>query len=1011
MSNCQPKVDPKAKAKKKDCRFCNKTGLRFLPLVYAVIATTDKAALDSLPKISGKLGDMVTDLKLGPEARYAVRMLPPGYLYLLLNRKGVKYWKSYLVLEDAYLYELVDCEPPQTTPAPEFNCNPEICGIDASLIDIPKADEVADAWLLYAPSAMTKAKLDEYKANAESYGTNGKMQHFSPAGWLAGSTGQPHTVLAAELLTTVAEYALFAQTGDTFNTPLGKALQEQMIPALMDAYLGLPPSDKGCYPGRLGALYNSMRRNGYGGVVAFNHVGITQTLNDFRNAPLEGVQEYLAATDTNYGASNQWRLQVHEALRDLQAGYENGAVQSAEQYLENARQGSETYDRNQRATAKQLRATGRVADAEAVERDLARHIKTRDANRAKVPEQTRAEAAERWKKKYLSLLDESEMDRFHGKLKEHTRNAFTLAEKRAPDHLKWFESMRLADAFDIYDDKDTNSNYSFAFQSAICTLGSSGCKPYEDKIDAWVKAARIERNNLYMRGFYFNNAELIQAAQKELPAVGAEADKVAAASAIDGEKVRKLTKGLVSSFKSIDSAFDEWARKHTGKAEFGRKWIGANPVGAAVGKMAGSKALQSYGVEIMMFHKLSEITRVVFRSGMNTGFDKKLTATLGALLYSRLGNAAEKLGFNELLLQLEKTPPPKVAEGHKGRSAERNMELAKDKAARKSAHVARQVESSFETLLDDARTKVANKVKPTLKELVDNTDPPTNNYHHVRIGVLLGCLEMIGLGEKLYHNGVDIHQWDSKARLGVIGGIASVSSIVYDTLYAGAKSIREIEPYKTITPIEKGADIVRGRLKVIGGAFGFIAGGCSTYLDFMKISETKDPTLKWIYALRTGAGVGSTGLSLVAAFSYAGPWLESIEGKYAEGTLRRRLITGGIDVAERLVLRVRLLVWVARLNWVGLALTAAEIGYLLLKDDEMEAWCKMCVFRKKKQHQDWGGLGKNVDNDYYIGMNKELAALDKAGRAVGAGGVPNAEEDDPAETASTPEPDVTLYGP
>lgn len=71
----------------------------------------------------------------------------------------------------------------------------------------------------------------------------------------------------------------------------------------------------------------------------------------------------------------------------------------------------------------------------------------------------------------------------------------------------------------------------------------------------------------------------------------------------------------------------------------------------------------------------------------------------------------------------------------------------------------------------------------------------------------------------------------------------------------------------------------------------------------------------------------------------------------------------------------------------------------------------MCVFRKKKQHNEWGGIGKTVDNDYYISMKKEIAALNKAGRAVGAGGVPNAEEDDPVDGASTPEPDVTLYGP
>ena len=236
---------------------------------------------------------------------------------------------------------------------------------------------------------------------------------------------------------------------------------------------------------------------------------------------------------------------------------------------------------------------------------------------------------------------------------------------------------------------------------------------------------------------------------------------MAAASEIDGEKVRKTLKCLISGFKSVDSAFDEWVRNQG--QEFSASWLRSNPVASVAGRVTGSAALTSYGIEILMFHKASEITRTIFRGGLGGKFDKKLTAVLGTLLYSRLGKATQKFSSNELLLQLEKNPPPKVADGYKGRSAERNVELAKDKIERKSARLAGQVEGSFEAVLDDARAKVADKVKPALKELVDNKNPPINNYHQVRIGVLLGCLEMIGLGEKLYHDGVDPREWDAKS--------------------------------------------------------------------------------------------------------------------------------------------------------------------------------------------------------------------------------------------------------
>lgn len=958
--------------KKEGCKFCDKHGLRFLPLTYAVVTSTDKEALAKLPALDpGKLGERVSDIKLSEQAKYAVRLMPPGYLYNLIERGGVKYWQSYLVLEDAYLYLLKNNEPPQVIP--EFNCDPSVCGIDASMIDIPDAKEVKNAWLLYSPSALTAAKLDEYRTNAEVFGGNGKMQHFSPADWLSGTTKQKHTLLATELLTSVVEYTLFTQPGNPLGTPLGNLLEQQMIPAIEAAYAGTPPDAKGRYSGRLGALYNKMKQDGYGAVVAFNPIGITQTLNDYRNAPLESVQYYLKATD-EFGVDNQWRLQVHEAIKEIKAAFEKEVAFD----LEGRRKYREHMAKRDEELAKKWHAT--------TPRKQTPLQKRLELDNARRPEREAAEMADRWQKKYGHLLNEDEMNRFHTKLTEYTSKAFELAAKRAPDHLKWFESERLVDAFDAYDPADKNSGYSFAYQTSVCTLGVSGCPAYDDKLDAWIKAVSAERKNLYMRGFLFNNAELIKAAATDLPAIGAEAAKVAAASEIDFEKIRKFTKGLISGFKSLDSAFDEWVRKQ-GEEEFSRKWLRSTPVGAAVGKMVGSKALQTYGIEIMMFHKMSEITRTVFRSGMDGKMDKKLVAILGSLLHARMGKAAENFRLNELLLelkdQLEKDPPPaKLTEGHKGRSAERNEELARDKAARKSAPYTRSAEGSLETVLDDARAKVAAKVKPSLAELAGNSNPPINNYHHVRIGVLLGCLEMIGLGEKFSRDEIDF-----KTKLEIGGSVLAVTSIVYETLYASVKSVREIEPYKSTRPIEKGADILRGKYKFIGGSFGFFAGGISTYLDFTKFLGEKDTTLAWIYGLRAADGGLSTLFGGVAAFSYAGPWLSSIAKSAGKDTTRRKVLKTTAGWAIKLSSRVRLLVWVARFNWVGLALTAAEIGYLALDDNKMEAWCKMCAFRKKKQRKEWGGLGKNVDADHYPSMEKELAALDDAGRDVGLGGI------------------------
>lgn len=960
-------------AKKKGCKFCDKKGLRFLPLVYAVVTGADKNALNKLPTInSKKLGSGVTDLALGDEAKYAVRLLPPGYLYNLIERNGVKYWQSYLVLEDAYLYQLANNEPPQVKP--EFNCDPEICGIDASMIDIPNAKEVPNAWLLYSPSAMTAAKLEEYKNNAEAYTDLGKMQHFSPADWLDGKTEQTHTLLAAEVLTTVAEYVLFTQPGNPLGTPLGNLLEQQTIPAIQAAYGGTPPDANACYAGRLGTLHFRMKRDGYGAVVAFNHIGITQALNDFRNAPLEGLQGYLVATD-EYGASNLRRMQLHEAIEEIRTGFENGIVQAAEHFIDRHKESSDHYFAHQEATARMLRALGRTYDAEVLEGDIARMKAKRNENYKRFIDEAKVEGADKWKKKYASRLDQDEMARFQKALKKRTEDAFALAERRAKDHLKWFGSDRLVLAFDMYDQNDKNSGYSFALQSAICTIGMAGCRSNDAKLDEWIKAPSIERSNLYMRGFAFNNADLIKSVKQEFADIQAASGEVVVASAITAARMQKMTKGMVSGFKAIDSAFDEWVRNQ-GREEFSRRWVQSTAVGSLVGKATGSGALQTYGVEILLYHKVSEIARTIFRAGVGGAFDKALTARLSGFLYARLGDLTEKLAFDELML---KVPEHKLAAGHKGRSAERNREMAERHVDRKAARVAGQVDDSLEDLVADARAKVEAKVKPALSELAGNKNPPTNNYHQVRIGVLLGCIEMIGLAEKLGHA-----EWNTKTYLEIGGSVAAVGSIVLDTYYSAAKSIREIQPYRAIGAIEKSADIVRGGLKLGAGALGSGAGFCGAYLDYMKLEGEKDPTLKLIYGVRSAVGGASSLLTLVVAYSYAGPLLKRVATGYAEATLRRRVLFQAGEVAIKLAARVRLLVWAARLNWIGLAFTAAEIGYLLFKDDDLQNWCEASTFRKEKKHKNW--LGTVVTNDYHADAHKELEELDKASQVVGIGG-------------------------
>lgn len=935
----------------KNCKFCDKKGLWLYVQLYGVVAAANASDLAALPALSGTLGSGVADIPLAANARYAVRQLRPGFVYVLIERQGVRYWQAYRVIEGGYLH-MFDAQKP--APKPEaFNCERNTCGIGASVVSIDDVDTVDNVWLLFTPAEMTLAKLKEYRENAPAYAGQGKMQHFNARGWVHGKTTQPHALKPEALMSTAAEFILYRQHEKAQTSPLGVAMSKLMFPAESFAYAGTPPRQDGSESGFLGVMAQKLVRQKGAVVVLYDHIGITQELNDFRNAPIEGLEHYLAATD-EFGASNQHRLQIYEAIEEIKAGMHAGVVASTQQFQDFHQRSSDQYFERRRNQARTMRAQGMAAEAAAVEADIERSLKTRAANYRAQIESVKAEAAEDWKDKYASRLDTAEMAAFHAALQSRSKAAFDLSASRMTDHLKWFESDRVVNAFDVFDKRDKASGYNFAVESAACSFGLSSCKAGEDKIDAWIKAPQVERKNLYVRGLYNNSDELIAAAKQSFLDIQTASENEEFASAIGSALMLKATKGLVDGFKKVDSAFDEWARNQ-GQA-YSVRW------GA--------------GREIMLYHKFSDVTRTVFRTGVGGVFDKKLAAWLSGWLYARLGEVTEALAFSEAMLTI---PKEQIASHRAARAARRAEARRMDKAADKAAKVAQQVDGSLEKLISDARDKTRQKAL-TLKQIqgAAANDLPTNNYHHTRLGVVLGCLEMLALGEKMSH-----FENDTKGWLEVGGSLMAVGSIVLDTYYSAAKSIREIKPYRDIKPINRAADVVRGRFKLGAGVLGAGAGLCAATLDWMKVASTDDRFLKGVYVLRGATGFVSAGFTLAAAFSYCSPMLEHAARGYATHSVRYRVLIWSAGRAAALAARVRLLVWVARLNWIGLTFTALEIGYLLLRDNDLQNWCEMCVFRKDKKYQNW--LGYEKRSDKFDGAVKELEALDRAAQAVGLG--------------------------
>lgn len=947
----------------KDCKFCDKRGLLWLPLRYSAVVTDDVAALTVLPTLSGTLGKGVTDVVL-TQAKYAVRLLRPGYLYVLLERKGIKYWDAYMVLQDAFLYKFNPEEPPQLTPT--FSCERHTCGVNASMVSIPEANDVPTVWALFTPTAMTQAKLDEYKANAAAYATAGKLQTFSPADWLAKKTNQPHSLLAPQLLTQVAEYVLFTQPGNPFGTPLGKTLECQLFTGTQDAYAGTPSDDKGHYAGRLGNIYNKIKHDGHAALALYDHIGITQELNNFRNAALEPIEEFLTKSDKE-GIDNQRKLEVSQAIEDIKNGFIKTGIGLAQKRIE-AVESRPLPDMNE-SNAKTLRSLGRIKEAEELEARVKRNHAARDANRQRMLQG--ADAEREWNRKYASQLDMVGIKTFQSQLTALSEACAKKADSRADSHLSWLTAPRLVDAFDTFDPADLGSGFCFTQEHSLCTFGMFGIDKNKPKLAEWMKVSKVERTNLYMRANLYNQKSL----QEEAGKAFAEAQTLVAAAGGLGHVASapwlKAGKGLIDTLKKTDSAWDEWLRDKVVKS------IHEGKTKVQPGNKIHNLSTFHRGNEGRMYACIAEWSQAL--SNKAGKMDKLIQATVGMLLFGKMGDLVEKIGLEELML---KVSPEKLADGYKKRSAQRNQELAERDAAKKAGRLPKQLATPdpVDVLIQDEQRKVRDKVKLTLDELDKGKRPETNNFRQARMGVLLMSIEGLALTLKL--NGDK--ELSERGKWEVAASVLSLTSICFDIVYAVAKSLREIKPFEKMLGVDKALDVVRGGLKMTAGTLSAAAGGISMVLDFQSSIEEYDKErpnwlLAGLYVLRSANGAFNVGLGLIAAFSYTGPLLLRMSGSgVAVATRLAPLLAkaGTFAVEKVAIARTLWLIRVARFNMIGLTITVVEVGYrCFIMDDDLENWCQACCFRKDKS-KGW------FNEKPYPDGKKELEELEKAYKAI-----------------------------
>ncbi|MBB3261176.1 hypothetical protein F4827_006084 [Paraburkholderia bannensis] len=140
-----------------NCPFCDKHGLPILPVRYT-IARADKG---NAPALAAPFGADVTSIDLPAKiARYTMRLLRPGYLYVFDEKRNE--WRGYIVNTQSYLYAFdIHAKVSGVVGEKEFNnaCKAKNDPYLARCITVTDAANATRVWLGFSDTMWTPAVL------------------------------------------------------------------------------------------------------------------------------------------------------------------------------------------------------------------------------------------------------------------------------------------------------------------------------------------------------------------------------------------------------------------------------------------------------------------------------------------------------------------------------------------------------------------------------------------------------------------------------------------------------------------------------------------------------------------------------------------------------------------------------------------------------------------------------------------------------------------------------------
>nr|WP_300309207.1 T6SS effector BTH_I2691 family protein [Halomonas sp.] len=479
-----------------DCPFCSRVGLPILPVRYAVVDRNKSAWNEDLP---WQMASRVTDhcsVDPGP-ARYVLRLMREGFLYLYDEAR--QRWQAWMITTDSRLCEFPPKGEPPTANENEHveaPCNIATNNISALLISIPDAQQAGIVHVAYSDHQWTNAMLDTMAANEDGI-RDRVMQPFDVASWIADQSADS-AMPPQDVSRFVPEYSGRPQEdlleGDCFPYPGFRAQTfldpEQLLERMNWIVRDAPElKDKGV-------------------VLAIDDpIGITASLNQFRNNAQRRLNDYVYDTD------NVEKKMTSDIILGFREAIQNRRAEQVDTYLENGpemplfghQRLADDFDALPEEQQQELWARFSNLERERIIRGREELAEDRAIDH-------RAHAIEQSWAKYLERYDETARDTFATEYKTDIDNKKATIDELAKVHSQWLLSTAVMDAMYSYDLQSLEDGVAYETAVAAMITGSSNTKDGDETIEALLDRPISDPDSLIWRAFYLNHEPAIEIA-------------------------------------------------------------------------------------------------------------------------------------------------------------------------------------------------------------------------------------------------------------------------------------------------------------------------------------------------------------------------------------------------------------------------------------------------------------------------------------------------------------------